>query len=305
MKRREGAVALHRLPDFFAPVVTMLLHLRSRFVMASATLPSAARFQSGTIQIEHDTSMANTKTCVRMLEMTAILKRCADELDQTSAEIASGSPSKRQRKEVANHQMVLAKALRAVSDHQEEQVASTKGNGHSKYVLSVLQAEERRKKRAAGILSSDRSQTQKELLQFCRQQSDLGELPTPIGLRQRKENETTQGKNTRHAPDHIADVRKRADALRQLKPNAKYTASWAIPQLASLPTEHNIRGGIIREWSADRGNGLCPVTQRQLQKRVQFYLKGETSKGCLDWNHGPGRPKLLPHDKVQQLVRVA
>ena len=135
-----------------------------------------------------------------MLQMTTILKRCADELDQTSAEIASGSPSKRQRKEVANHQMVLAKALRAVSDHQEEQVASTKGNGHSKYVLSVLQAEERRNKRAAGILSSDRSETRKELLQFCRQRSDLGELPTPIGLRQRKENETPQGKNTRHAP---------------------------------------------------------------------------------------------------------
>jgi hypothetical protein len=234
--------------------------------------------------------------------MSTILKRCADELDQISAEIASGSPSKRQRKELANHQMVLAKAVRAVCDHQE-QVASTKENGNSKYVLSALQAEERRSNRAAGILSRDRSETRKELLQFCRQQSDLGELPTPIGLRQRKENETTQGKNTRHAPDHIADVRKRADALRQLKPNAKYTASWAIPQLASLPTEHNIRGGIIREWSADRGNGLCPVTQRQLQKRVQFYLKGETSKGCLDWNHGPGRPKLVPHDKVRQLVR--
>ena len=98
--------------------------------------------------------------------------------------------------------MVLAKALRVVSDYQEEQVASTKGNGNSKYVLSVLQAEERRNKRAAvaGILSSDRSETRKELLQFCRQRSDLGELPTPIGLRQRKENENPQGKNTRHAP---------------------------------------------------------------------------------------------------------
>ena len=193
-----------------------------------------------TIQTLHDASMANTKKCVSILQMATILKRCADELDQISAEIASGSPSKRQRKELANHQMVLAKAVRAVCDHQE-QVASTKENGNSKYVLSALQAEERRSNRAAGILSRDRSETRKELLQFCRQQSDLGELPTPIGLRQRKENETTQGKNTRHAPDHIADVRKRADALRQLKPNAKYTASWAIPQLASLLKEHNIR----------------------------------------------------------------
>ena len=83
------------------------------------------------------------------------------------------------------------------------------GNGNSKYVLSELQAEERRNKRAAGILSSDRSETRKELLRFCRQQSDLGELPTLIGLRQRKENERPQGKNTRHAPDRIADVQKR------------------------------------------------------------------------------------------------
>ena len=84
--------------------------------------------------------------------------------------------------------MVLAKAVRAVCDHQEQQVASTKGNGSSSYVLSVLQAEESRNKRVAGILSSDRSETRKELLQFCRQQTDLGELPTPIGLRQREEN---------------------------------------------------------------------------------------------------------------------
>jgi len=180
-------------------------------------------------------------------------------------------------------------------------VASTKGNGHSKYVLSVLQAEERRNKRAAGILSSDRSETRKELLQFCRQRSDLGELPTPIGLRQRKENENPQGKNTnpqgkntRNAPDRIADVRKRADALRQLKPNAKYTASWAIPQLASLPTEHNIRGDVIREWSADHGNGLCPVSQRQLQERVRLYLKGETSSGRVPTNYYslPGHSRL-------------
>jgi hypothetical protein len=102
-----------------------------------------------------------------MLQMTTILKRCADELDQTSAEIASdGSPSKHQRKEVATTQMVLAKAVRAVCDHQEQQVASTKGNGSSRYVLSVLQAEESRNKRVAGILSSDRSETRKELLQF-------------------------------------------------------------------------------------------------------------------------------------------
>jgi hypothetical protein len=127
MKRREGAVALHRLPDFFAPVVTMLLHLRSRFVMASATLPSAARFQSGTIQIEHDTSMANTKTCFSTLQMTAILKGVLMSWTKTSAEIASGNSSKRQMKEVANHQMVPTKALRAGSDHQEQQVARTKG----------------------------------------------------------------------------------------------------------------------------------------------------------------------------------
>ena len=53
--------------------------------MASATLAilqdlNPAPKLSRRIQIEHDTSMANTKTCVRMLEMTAILKRCADEL---------------------------------------------------------------------------------------------------------------------------------------------------------------------------------------------------------------------------------
>ena len=105
--------------------------------------------------------------------------------------------------------MVLGKAVRAVCDHQDEQVASTKGNENSKYVLSVLQAEERRSNRAAGILSSDRSKTRKELLQFCRQQSDFGELPTPIAVRQRKENENPHCKNTRHAPDRIADVRKR------------------------------------------------------------------------------------------------
>ena len=84
-------------------------------------------------------------------------------------------------------------------------MASTKGNGSSRYVLSVLQAEERRNKRVAGILSSDRSETRKELLQFCRQQTDLGELPTPIGPRQRKENAS-----------RIVDVRKRADALKKL-----------------------------------------------------------------------------------------
>ena len=87
--------------------------------MASATLAilqdlNPAPKLSRRIQIEHDTSMANTKTCVRMLEMTAILKRCADELDQTSAEVASSDTSKRQRKEVANHHKVLAKTLRAV-----------------------------------------------------------------------------------------------------------------------------------------------------------------------------------------------
>ena len=59
----------------------------------------------------------------------------------------------------------------------------------------------------------------------------------------------------------------------------------------------------MREWSADHGNRLCPVAQRQLHKRVQLYLKGETTTGCLDWNHGSGRPKLVPHDKAQQLVR--
>ena len=37
-----------------------------------------------TIQILHDANMANTKQCVSMLQMTTILKRCADELDQTS-----------------------------------------------------------------------------------------------------------------------------------------------------------------------------------------------------------------------------
>ena len=104
--------------------------------MASATLASAAIFESGAKTLAHDsnlhdTSMANTKKCVSILQMTTILKRCADELDQTSAEIASGSPSKRQRKQVANHQMVLAKAVRAVCDHQEQHVASTKGNGSS------------------------------------------------------------------------------------------------------------------------------------------------------------------------------
>ena len=154
---------------------------------------------------------------------------------------------------MANHQMVLAKTLRVVSDLQEQQVASTKGNGNGKYVLSVLQAEERRKKRAAGILSSDRSETRKELLQFCRQVADPGELPTPMGQRQGNENENPQGKNTRHDPHRIADVRKRADALKNLKPNAKYTASWAIPLIASLTTEHNIRGDVIREWREDHG----------------------------------------------------
>ena len=233
-----------------------------------------------TIQILHDANMANTKQCVSMLQMTTILKRCADELDQTSAEIASGSPSKRQRKQVANHQMVLAKAVRAVCVHQEQQVASTKGNGSSRYVLSVLQAEERRNKRAAGILSSDRSETRKELLQFCRQQSDLGELPTPIGLRQREENAS-----------RIVDVRKRADALRQLKPNAKYTASWAIPKLASLPTEHNIRGEVIRAWSADHGNGLCPVTQRQLQKS-SVVLERRDIQGMLGLESRPWEAKI-------------
>jgi hypothetical protein len=116
-------------------------------------------------------------------------------------------------------------------------VASTKGNWNNKYVLSVLQAEERRKKRAAGILSSvlsDRSETRKELFQFCKRQTDSGELP--MEQRQGKENGNPQGKNTRHAPDRNADVRKRADALEKLKPNGKYTASWVILQLASLPT---------------------------------------------------------------------
>jgi hypothetical protein len=92
--------------------------------MASATLASAAIFESGAKTLAHDSNlarrMANTKKCVSILQMTTILKRCADELDQTSAEIASGSPSKRQSKQLANHQMVLAKAVRAVSDHQEE-----------------------------------------------------------------------------------------------------------------------------------------------------------------------------------------
>ena len=183
---------------------------------------------------------------------------------KTSAETASGNSSKRQMKEVANHQMVPTKALRAGSDHQEQQVASTKGNGNGKYVLSVLQAEERRKKRAAGILSSDRSETRKELLQFCRQVADPAELPTPMGQRQGNENENPQGKNTRHDPHSIANVRKSADALKNLKPNAKYTASWAIPRLASLTTENNIKGDVIREWSADHGNGLCPVSLRTL-----------------------------------------
>ena len=170
-------------------------------------------------------------------------------------------------------------------------------------MLSLLQAEERRKKRAAGILSDDRSETQKELLQFSRQVADPGELPIPMGLRQGNENENPQGKNTRHDPQRIADVRKHADALKNLKPNAKYTASWAIPLIASLTTEHNIRGDVIREWRADHGNGLCPVSLRTLQRTVNLYLHGEESMGCLDWNHGPGRPKLLPHDNVQQLVR--
>ena len=169
--------------------------------MASATLAilqdlNPAPELSRRIQI--DASMTNTKTFVRMLEMTAILKRCADELDQTSAEIASDDTSKRQRKEVANHQMVLAKTLRVVSDLQEQQVASTKGNGNGKHVLSVLQAEERRNKRAAGILSSDRSETRKELLQFCRQREDRSELPTAMGPLQGKENENPRGKNTRY-----------------------------------------------------------------------------------------------------------
>jgi hypothetical protein len=85
--------------------------------MASATLAilqdlNPAPELSRRIQI--DASMTNTQTFVRMLEMTAILKRCADELDQTSAEVASSDTSKRQRKEVANHHKVLAKTLRAV-----------------------------------------------------------------------------------------------------------------------------------------------------------------------------------------------
>ena len=85
--------------------------------MASATLAilqdlNPAPELSRRIQI--DASMINTKTFVRMLEMTAILKRCVDELDQTSAEVASSDTSKCQRKEVANHHKVLAKTLRAV-----------------------------------------------------------------------------------------------------------------------------------------------------------------------------------------------
>ena len=186
--------------------------------------------------------------------------------------------------------MVLAKTLRVVSDLQEQQVASTKGNGNGKHVLSLLQAEERRKKRAAGILSDDRSETQKELLQFSRQVADPGELPTPMGQRQVHENENPQGKNTRHDPHSIANVRKRADALKNLKPNAKYTASWAISRLASLTTEHNIRGDVIREWRADHGNGLCPVSLRTLQRRVNLYLQGEESMGCLRaHSSGPAR----------------
>jgi transposase len=47
---------------------------------------------------------------------------------------------------------------------------------------------------------------------------------------------------------------------------------------------------------------LTPLT-RTLQRRVNLYLQGKESTGCLDWNHGPWRPKLVPHDKVQQLVR--
>jgi hypothetical protein len=75
--------------------------------MASATLASAAIFESGAKTLAHDsnlhdTSMANTKKCVSILQMTTILKSCADELDQTSAEIASSRAARRYSREGAH-----------------------------------------------------------------------------------------------------------------------------------------------------------------------------------------------------------